>query len=158
MRQIYSHKEGYVRLRIKGKYVLEHRYVLALALKRPLTIDEVVHHRNGNRQDNRLENLVLTTYREHGQHHAAERFAQSHIQLCCAVCSTPFFRRKSKVTYDRKGGHTRFCCSRKCQYDSLRKTTATHGTLTTYFKCGPPRCALCKEAMRKYKRAYRKRS
>lgn len=57
----------------KDGYVMEHILIVERHIGRHLTEDEVVHHKNENKQDNRVENLMVMTKSSHAKLHCKER-------------------------------------------------------------------------------------
>ena len=56
----------------RNGYVYEHRLVAEKTLNRILRMEEVVHHLNGKKSDNRPENLRVMTKSEHAKEHGGE--------------------------------------------------------------------------------------
>ena len=73
----YDIHNGYKRL-TQGENCgrLEHVVVMENHIGRRINRNEIVHHINGNKADNRIENLCLMTNSEHSRMHAIERIKQ----------------------------------------------------------------------------------
>ena len=70
-----SHRDG---------YILFHTVVMERHIGRYLADDEVVHHINHDRADNRIENLMLMKKKEHMSMHMKERYQKRRELLCNA--------------------------------------------------------------------------
>lgn len=68
-----AHSDGYVML---------HTVVMEQHIGRYLIDDEVVHHINHDRTDNRIENLMLMKKREHMSMHMKERYQKRREEQC----------------------------------------------------------------------------
>lgn len=59
----------YKRIYIGGKLKKEHRLLMEIKLGRKLNLNEVVHHKNGDKKDNRLRNLEVMDKKKHSKLH-----------------------------------------------------------------------------------------
>ena len=77
----YISTPGHPKAEKKGNYVAEHVLVMEAFIGRYLTDDEIVHHINEDKLDNRIENLQLMTNAAHVSfHHLGKTLSIQHKQ------------------------------------------------------------------------------
>lgn len=103
---------------IKGLYVYEHRYLMEQKLGRLLSYNEVVHHINRNKLDNRIENLELRTRASHTKEHS---IPVAMATLKCFLCGIGFEREQRIYNEELKRGQKRFFCCRSHQVSVQQK-------------------------------------
>jgi len=79
--------QGYDFIAVNGKDILLHRYVMERHLGRSLLSTEIVHHRDGNRRNNHLDNLELIPWGKHTSlHRKGVSFTEEHKRNLSNAC------------------------------------------------------------------------
>lgn len=99
-------KDGYITIWNGSERVLEHRFVIEQEIKRSLKTEECIHHINGVKTDNRLENLQIVSHIEHRTLHKLPDEIWSRDYEHCTKCGS---------TEREHAGHG--LCTRCNQYD-----------------------------------------
>ena len=151
----------YKTVSINGKTIGEHRVVMERHLGRKLSRCEQVHHINGDRFDNRVENLMVVTQAEHDAIHkwkhpkekvcpvcgntfAPKPTKRARAVVCSDVCKLKLDKvhaatRKKKIAqYDLEGGLI-------CIWDSARDIQ----NVTGFFESNINKC--CRGKIKSYK-------
>jgi hypothetical protein len=100
----------YRQLKVNGKKIGEHRWVMENHLGRKLIAGEYVHHIDHDKTNNDISNLMVVNPKQHGLEHTRYPTVKT-----CVICGTDFTPHKTK----RKIKQT---CSKQCRYKLISQT------------------------------------
>ena len=112
--------------KVKGRRMDEHRWLMEQHLGRRLTRFELVHHKNGDPLDNRLENLEVVSPAQHSYEHGAWRHPAAKV---CEVCGEWFTPPPTKRA-------TKKTCSKKCRYELTSRTNRSPNSPRSMYREG----------------------
>lgn len=110
---------------IKHGYVLHHRVIMENHIGRLLEDDEIVHHIDGNKKNNNINNLTIMKAKDHITMHDLEH-GEMKVTLKCPNCGKIFDINKNQSYIVKHNKYNCTCCSKTCR-GKLYSTIQYHG-------------------------------
>lgn len=104
---------------IGNRYVYEHRIIIEESLGRLLEANEIVHHINGDKFDNRAENLSVMYRGDHTSKHSKKK---TYIDLKCAFCGKEI---KRELRHYKRNKNAFCCLSHSAKFQHRNKYSGT---------------------------------
>ncbi len=101
------------------KCYLYSKYLMSIKLGRILSKDEEVYHINGDKSDDRIENIQVLT-REDNMKKWTEDNKAKYVVATCSFCGYEFERSARNIRWKLKKNINVYC-SMSCQHMSMRK-------------------------------------
>jgi hypothetical protein len=93
----------YKGIKVNGLRIDEHRWMMQNHLGRKLDTKEVVHHKNEEKKDNRLDNFEVQSLSEHSSHHMKKHMNRPEIKRKYSRLA-----KKQGFSYSNGKGHIKF--------------------------------------------------
>lgn len=113
--------KNYPGKKYRGRYAYEHHIVFWKYKKTIIKNEEIIHHKNNNKRDNRIENLELLTNQDHSKLHAR---GKSQIELCCPICAKTF-KKELRQFKKRLTSCSKFCGYKLGHITRMKKLRGT---------------------------------
>lgn len=101
--------EDYPGKKYRDRYISKHVYIYWKYYGIVPKEDEIIHHIDGNKHNNNIENLILMKRNEHVKLH---NHLSQIVELKCPGCGKIFYRKKGDSFLVKKNKCT--CCSYRC--------------------------------------------